>query len=98
MSKPTITLKKTVEIAVLCMTFQRQTYKFDASMYDRGVFNAKTQNARQKYDQLTAAMELLKSLVSPIARAGRRQVDTKSLSSTFLLSSLCPSCPLWLIF
>ncbi len=66
MTKPPITLKKTVEIAVLCMTFQRQTYKFDSSMYDRGVYNAKTQNARQKYDQLTQAMELLKSLVSPV--------------------------------
>jgi hypothetical protein len=69
MPKSPITLKKAVELAVLCMTFQRQTYKFDASMYDRGVYNAKTTNAKQKYDQLTQAMELFKSLVSPLPAA-----------------------------
>jgi hypothetical protein len=74
-----ISLKKTVDLAVLCMTFQRQTYKFDASMYDRGVYNAKTENARQKYDQLTAAMDLLKSLVSPVPAAAAPG-DIKSFS------------------
>jgi hypothetical protein len=52
------------------MTFQRQTYKFDSSIYDRGVYNAKTSNAKVKYDQLTEAIALLKSLVSPVPAPG----------------------------
>ena len=59
-----ITLKKAVSVAEMSMVLQRQTYKFDSSMYDRGVYNAKTNNAKIRYDQLTQAIELLKSLVS----------------------------------
>ena len=71
MPNPPITLKKAVSIAEMSMILQRQTYQFDATMYNRGVFNAKTENARIKYDQLTQAMQLLKSLVSPGRPAGR---------------------------
>jgi len=46
MPKPTITLRKAVMCAEMAMVLYRQAFKFDASMYDRGVFNQKTQNAK----------------------------------------------------
>ena len=76
MPKPSITLKKAVAVAELSMILKRQTYKFDASMYDRGVYNAKTINAKEKYNELTESIALLKSLVAPVA-AAVDPVDTK---------------------
>jgi hypothetical protein len=60
----TITLKTAVSLATLSLTFQRQTYKFDSSMYDRGVYNNKTNHAKTQYDLITAAIDLLNSLVT----------------------------------
>ena len=76
MPKTTITLKKAVMCAEMALVLHRQAFKFDASMYDRGVFNQKTQNAKAKYEQITAAIALLKSLVAPVNPRGQQDPVT----------------------
>ena len=77
---PPITLEKATEVAEFAMILQRQTYKFDATMYDRGVYNAKTTQAKYKYDLITEAIEFFKSLVSP-AVPGQDPTDTNQCHS-----------------
>jgi hypothetical protein len=60
-----ITIKKAVLVATMAMTLQRQTYAFDHSMYLRGVSNLHTENSYKKFEELTEAIELFKTLVAP---------------------------------
>jgi len=58
------------------MILQRQTYKFDATMYDRGVYNAKTTQAKYKYDLITEAIEFFKSLCPRPSWPGSNRTPT----------------------
>jgi hypothetical protein len=63
MKKP-MTFRKAVMTAEMAMVLQRQTYAFDRGMFDRGVITPHTTNCKEKYEQLTEAIALLKGLVS----------------------------------
>jgi hypothetical protein len=69
MPKPPLTLRRAVAVAEMAMVLQRRTYAFDRNLYVRGVHSPHTERSYEKYEQLTEAISLLKSLVAPLPPA-----------------------------
>jgi hypothetical protein len=73
----TITFKCAVTVAIKAMVLQMLTYSLLNHLYKSGTITPKTKLAHQKYEQLTEAIELFKTLVVPSSAPAGGPDDTK---------------------